>query len=66
MINYEPANRKRSKLMIYFPFFYFFTNILIACGGQTFSHAKQNIQSFSRIIKGFFSDAGWPGVSNHS
>jgi hypothetical protein len=36
----------------------YFTNIFIACGGQTFSQAKQNMQSFSLTIKGFFSDAG--------
>ena len=39
---------------------------MIACGGHTFSHARQNIQSFSLAINGFFSDPGWPGVSNHS
>src|SRR5919205_1075760 len=43
-----------------------FWNIFTHCGGHTFSHAMHNIQSFSLIIKGFFSDAGCPGVSNHS
>src|ERR671931_1580793 len=49
-------------ILYYWPFW----NILTHCGGHTFSHAIQNIQSFSLIIKGFFSDAGCPGVSNHS
>lgn len=34
----------------------YFTNILMACGGHTFSHARQNIQSFSLAIKGFLSE----------
>jgi hypothetical protein len=35
----------------------FLWKILIACGGHTPSHAKQNMQSGSRAINGFFSDA---------
>ena len=38
----------------------------MAWGGQTFSQAKQNMQSFSLAMKGFLSDAGCPGVSSHS
>jgi hypothetical protein len=30
----------------------------MACGGQTFSHARQKMQSFSLAINAFFSDAG--------
>ena len=45
---------------------YFASKILIACGGQTPSHARQKIQSGSFDINGFWSDAGFPGVSNHS
>ena len=44
--------------------FYFFSYILIACGGQTPSQARQKIQSGSLSINGFFSDAGLPGESN--
>jgi hypothetical protein len=46
----------------YWPFWNIFTH----CGGHTFSHAIQKMQSFSLIMKGFFSDAGCPGVSSHS
>jgi hypothetical protein len=45
---------------------YFASKILIACGGQTPSHARQKMQSGSFDINGFLSDAGFPGVSNHS
>ncbi len=47
-------------------FDYFSAKIFIACGGQTPSQAKQNMQSDSRAISGFFSDDTCPGVSNHS
>jgi hypothetical protein len=36
---------------------YFCAKILIACGGQTPSQAKQNMQSGSLAINGFFADA---------
>lgn len=41
-------------------FYYYppFWKIFIACGGQTFSHAMQNMQSFSLAMNAFFSDAG--------
>src|SRR5918992_5250890 len=45
---------------------YPFWNIFTHCGGHTFSQAMQKMQSFSLIINGFLSDAGCPGVSNHS
>lgn len=49
-------------------FYYYppFWKIFIACGGQTFSHAMQNMQSFSLAMNAFFSDAGCPGVSSQS
>lgn len=45
---------------------YFCSNILMACGGHTPSQARQNMQSGSFDMSGFFSEAKLPGVSNHS
>ena len=39
---------------------------MIATGGQTFSHARQKIQSGSLIWSGFFVDATFPGKSANS
>src|SRR5437660_11442013 len=36
------------------------------CSGHTFSHARQNMQSGSLDIKGFFSEEGFPRNSAHS
>ena len=45
---------------------YFCSNILMALGGQTPSHARQNIQSGSLDMSGFLPDAALPGVSKNS
>lgn len=41
-------------------------NTLIASTGQAVSHAKQNMHWSSFTGSAFFSEAGCPGVSNHS